>query len=349
MIQHYVPVSGLKDAWRAQSNPLAHVTSGQARNASRPTAAIIHNKAQFHTQFITACQDLDIGFEVIDILRPDWLESVEKLAPDLVLFWPEAVQTPRLDEMKDRLMILERDLNYQVIPSGNDVWPYEDKIRMWHWLKLYKMPHPKTTVFFDRDQALNHAQTCPLPVVQKTCFGASASGVSIHRHRSKLIKGIKTAFGRGLVPAGGDYRDREWGFVILQDHVAIRREWRMVRIGTSYFGHPKGKIGEFHSGSGVVEWRVPPQKLLELLHNVTQTGGFRSMNVDVFETESGEFLINELQTVFGASFSVDQLRVDGEPGRFVHDAAGNWVFEAGDFAKNMCANERVRDALEQMK
>jgi hypothetical protein len=73
------------------------------------------------------------------------------------------------------------------------------------------------------------------------------------------------------------------------------------------------------------------------------------MNVDVFETESGEFLINELQTVFGASFSVDQLRVDGEPGRFVHDAAGNWVFEAGDFAKNMCANERVRDALEQMK
>ena len=60
-----------------------------------------------------------------------------------------------------------------------------------------------------------------------------------------------------------------------------------------------------------------------------------------------ELLVNELQTVFGASHSVHQLKVNGEPGRFVRGGnGGEWVFEPGDFARNACANERVRYVLE---
>lgn len=69
------------------------------------------------------------------------------------------------------------------------------------------------------------------------------------------------------------------------------------------------------------------------------------MDVDVFETPDGSLLVNELQTVFGASVSVDQLRVNGVPGRMTRSTDGQWVFEPGDYARNACANERVRDAL----
>src|SRR5438309_3428217 len=121
----------------------------------------------------------------------------------------------------------------------------------------------------------------------------------------------------------------------------------MVRIGNSFFGHPKGRIGDFHSGSGAVLWDVPEPRHLDFLAAVTDKGGFYSMDVDVFETREGHLMVNELQTVFGTGYSIDQLRVNGVPGRFVrkppHD---EWVFEPGDFARNACANERIRYIIE---
>ena len=120
----------------------------------------------------------------------------------------------------------------------------------------------------------------------------------------------------------------------------------MVRIGDSYFGHPKGRRGDFHSGSGRVEWDVPEPRHLDLLHRVTEAGGFRSMDVDVFETPDGRLWVNELQAVFGASLAIDQLRRDGEPGRMIRTVDGSWRFEPGDFARNACANARIRDTLQ---
>ena len=89
----------------------------------------------------------------------------------------------------------------------------------------------------------------------------------------------------------------------------------------------------------------PTDRLLELLHRVTTVTGMRSMAMDLFELPDGRLLINELQTVFGASVAVHQLKCDGEPGRMVRVEAGRWRFEAGDFARNACANLRLLDAL----
>ncbi|KKK55177.1 hypothetical protein LCGC14_3077200, partial [marine sediment metagenome] len=89
-------------------------------------------------------------------------------------------------------------------------------------------------------------------------------------------------------------------------------------------------------------WLDPPRPLLKMLRDVTQRGRFTSMNVDIFETEDGRLLVNELQTVFGASTPVDQLRVNDIPGRYVFDDQENeWLFEEGDFSRNACTNERI--------
>jgi hypothetical protein len=189
------------------------------------------------------------------------------------------------------------------------------------------------------------SRDCPLPIVFKTAFGAQASGVRILRKRKHLQVLARRIFRRGVVGTGGDPRDRHWGYMILQEYLEDVREWRMVRIGDSFFGHPKERAGDFHSGSGLVSWDVPPVTHLDFLWQVTEKGGFRSMDVDVFETRDGRLLVNELQAVFGAFVAIDQLRVDGNPGRFVRTAEGTWTFEEGDFARNACANERVRDAL----
>lgn len=344
-VQDHVSLHSLKLRYRRSLDPLADVLTSDDNRAGSPLRfGIVRNAAQYHSHYVKACLEMGVPFRVIDLYAADWLERVEASGCDALLLWPDAVLSIWSTMIKDRVEVLERELGYPVVPSSREVWMYEDKRRMAYWLAANRVPHPRTWVFYDRDEAHGFADSCELPVVFKTSFGASASGVRIVASRRALRSLVRRAFGRGITPGGTDWRDRQWGSLILQEYLPEVREWRMVRIGNSYFGHPKGRVGEFHSGSGAVEWTVPEDAHLTLLHELTERAGFRSMNVDMFETGEGRLLVNELQAVFGASYAVDQLRVNDDAGRFVRAASG-WRFERGDFARNACTNLRIEDAL----
>lgn len=345
-LQRFVNLSELKLRESARRNPLAEVSGSDANRAGVSVRfGIVRNAAQYHTHFVQACLEMGLPFRVLDLARADWLEQVEKAACDILLVWPDGFRSIWSVMIKERVQVLEEHLGYPAVPCLREIWLYEDKRRMTYWLQAHQVPHPRTWIFYDPTEARDFATQCVLPVVVKTPFGASASGVHIVRTRRQLLALIARAFGRGLLAGGADLRDRHWGSIFIQEYLPEVKEWRLVRIGDSYFGHPKGRVGDFHSGSGVALWEVPEPRHLDFLHAVTERGGFRSMDVDVFETLDGRLLVNELQAVFGASVAVDQLRVDGQPGRFVRRGPGQWVFEAGDFARNACANERIRDAL----
>ena len=248
---------------------------------------------------------------------------------------------------KERIEILERECGIPVYPATNEIWFFEDKRRTAYWLEANSIPHPRTWVFYNLDECQQFVSSCDLPVMYKASFGAEASGVRLFHDRCKLSRFVSQVFRKGFQPNGFDRRDRQWGTVLLQEYLPVVKEWRLVRIGDSFFGHGKGSFAGLHSGSGLVEWDVPENRHLDFLLEVTEKGGFRSMDVDVFETADHRLLVNELQAVFGASHSVDQLRKDGIPGRFVQtQEPQRWVFEPGDFARNACANERIRYLIE---
>ena len=346
-MQRVIPASGAKLRYFARRNPLSGIERGDGDGSHGAVkVGIFRNRAQYHTNYVAACLELGVPFEVIDLYADDWLDRTRAAGCDVFLAWPDATSTPAAKVVKDRLHLLARNDGLRIVPSEHELWFYEDKIRVADWLRQHAVPHPTTWVFHDRTEAEAFAAACELPVVTKTAFGASATGVRILHRRSQVRSTIAAAFGRGILASGADLRDREWGRVLFQAHVDVAHEWRMVRIGDAFFGHPKGRSGAFHSGSGRVEWDVPSDRHLDLLYDVTEMGSFRSMAVDVFETSGGELLVNELQTVFGASTAIDQMRVAGEPGRMVRDQSG-WRFEAGDFARNVCANARVLDALDR--
>lgn len=347
-LQRVVPMGDVKMRYFHRRDPLAQVTGSDVSKLDEPVRlGIFRNRAQRHTTYVAACQEIGVPFRMVDPYDDDWLEQVRVAECDAFLAWPDATSTPAAKVVKDRLDLLERDLGVQVFPDAEERWIYEDKVRLADWLRVHDMPHPRTWVFHDREAAEAFAANCELPVVVKTAFGASATGVRILHSRRDVRAAVRRAFGRGALAGGADPRDREWGRVLFQEHVDVRREWRLVRIGDAFFGHAKGRSGEYHSGSGRAEWDVPSERHLDFLRDVTEVGGFRSMAVDAFETPEGDLLVNELQTVFGASVSIDQMRVDGQAGRMVRTDAG-WRFEAGDHARNACANARVFDALERL-
>ena len=351
-LQRWVPMGAVKRRYFERANPMAHVTEGDENRVGRPVLfGIVANRGQYHRHFVAACGEIGVPFRVLDLGASDWLARVDAAELTALLAWPDATDPTFARVLKDRLDLLETTrADLMVVPGRQERWMYEDKVRLREWLVAHDIPHPTTWVFTDHAEARAFAEACELPVVHKTVFGAAATGVRILTRRAHVRREVTHAFGAGLRVDGHDPRDRQRSVVLFQEFVEVEREWRLVRIGDAYFGHPKGRgEGGMHSGSGRVEWDVPQARHLALLHHVTELGGFRSMALDAFETRDGHLLVNELQTVFGASTSVDQMRMNGQAGRMVRTGDGVWSFEVGDFARNACANARVLDALARLE
>ena len=109
-----------------------------------------------------------------------------------------------------RLKIIEEDLGKIIYPSWKECWLTKHKPRLLDWMNAHDIPHPRSWVFLDRQEALDFAMTVGLPVVVKTATGASASGIRIVRSAAMLQSVIRAAFGRGLCPRGYDPNDRQW-------------------------------------------------------------------------------------------------------------------------------------------
>ena len=301
-----------------------------------------------HWPYVAACRDLGVVYRVVDISGPDWKRNVDESGCDAFLVWP-SVQVSIWKQMFDeRLKVISEDMKKVIYPNYNELWVYESKRRMGYWLAGNDVPHPKTWVFYSAAEALAHCRTAELPVVAKSNMGARSSGVRIFRRRSALIRHAKRAFGPGFIHNDGDARDPDWGSLLLQEFLPNVQEWRMRRIGDSYFGSQKLRRGDFHSGTGVDVWYDPPKKLLDFTREITDHAGSRSMSLDIFETVDGRYLVNELQTVFGTALPYEML-VNGKAGRYLYNGStGDWRFEEGIFCQNGCCNLRVADVLKAL-
>jgi len=299
---------------------------------------IIKDYAYYHTNYIIACRELNVCYKVIDIFKNNWIEEVTNSNCDAFLVWPSVNLTIWKQLFDERLKIMVEDMGKIIYPSYKELWLYENKRRVRDWLVAHNIPHPKTWIFYNLDEAINFLKNAKFPLVRKTALGGASHGVKIVYSQDEAIKEAKKAINKGIVPERFDKRDKQWGYVIFQQYIPHEYEWRIVRIGDWYLYRKKIKIGDFASGSGKLCYEKPNISLLEFVRNVTDKGGLTSMAVDIFVTGKDEYLVNELQTVFGAH----NIPVNENTGRYIYNyKKREWVFEQGDFYKNNCANLRV--------
>jgi hypothetical protein len=347
-IRSHVSLRGYDFALQKEENPFAGMNEATFPG-SQYRVGIVEDVNQDHQYYVAACRDLSLSYVVIDLLADNWVERFRDSQVDAVLVWPCSVSTVIKGVYDYRLRILEHDLGLVLYPTWQECWLTEHKPRLRDWLDAHQFPHPRTWVFHDRFEALDFARQAPLPIVSKTATGAGASGVTIIRERSVLIRIIKQAFGVGLRPRRYDPHDRQRGFVYLQEYFPDADEWRMVRIGDSYFGYRKEKGPDgLHSASHKWSWLDPGEELLDLLKQVTDAGAITSMDVDIFRTPDGRLFINEMQTVFGCTTPAIYMKVNGVEGRYLRDGK-RWRFEAGNFWANHMCNLRIEYLLEKLR
>ncbi len=296
-----------------------------------------------HKYYIEACEHIGIEYEIIDLISPDWLSLVRKSDCDGFLCRPPSKFEERNRLFDERLFFVHKILKKPIYPSYLELLIYENKRFTSYWLDFHNFPHAKTQVFYRKEDFFQFLKTTKLPFVIKINTGSSAKGVKIIKTKltANIIAHLTFSVGNDKLALG--YTPQKSGkllkfpalgtiqkhHLIVQEYKNIKWEWRIVKIGGSYFGHKKLKHKEFASGTRLKGWGRPPDELLFLTKKICETGNFYSMDIDFFETEKGKFLINELQSLFAQS-TEHLMYIEGKPGRFVYEM-GKFIFEPGDF------------------
>ena len=347
-IRRAIPLSNYDAFLWEKQNQYAGEPAEYNINGSPFTAGILADKRQYHRHWIGACRDLDVSYRLIELAKADWLEKIAISDCDIYLVWPDVSSVEQKTMFDERLNIMVHQMNKQIYPSFLETWLYENKRLQHYWMKANQLPVPQTWIFYNLEEAIDFSRSCSYPIVFKCNLGASSSGVFMLESKRRANKMIKRAFKSGIRLKRGNIYNRQQRNVYFQEYLSDVKEWRMVRIGDSYFGHGKERVGKFHSGSHKVSWDLPPKIAFDLLKKITDIGGFTSMNVDLFETEDGNLFINELQTVFGTSIAKEQMKINGEPGRYVYED-DIWQFEPGSFCANHICNLRLEYLLRMLK
>ena len=337
-------------------------------------AIILRNELEYdHILWERACENYhdQVEYRVVNLTSNNWLEEIQKEPFDILLAKPGGLTAPFKQLYDERIYILVYVLGYRIYPSPLEIFIYENKRFLSSWLKANNIPHPKTEVFYNYEEALNYIRSTPYPIVAKTNIGASGSGVTIISNNNDAQNYIKATFsGKGSPQRTGPNREkgdfmkrgfhyiihpsgiakkfniyktkaanRQKDFVIFQEYIPHEFEWRVVRIGDSFFAHKKLKSGEKSSGSLLKNYDNPPLEVLDFVRQITDNQKFCSQAIDIFESSRG-YLVNEMQCIFGQSDPY-QMLIDGIPGRYRNLNNNKWTFEKGDFAKNACYNLRL--------
>ena len=326
--------------------------------------------------WIDACDDYSdyLTYEVIQLASEDWIDKIKKAEADWYLLRPGAFSERYKKLYDERVLIMEEELNLSVFPDRKSIFIYENKRYLSYWLEANNLPHPKTRVFYNKKEADLFIQTTSLPIVAKSNIGASGAGVQILKNRSELIDYTKGIFTGNRVKkrVGPNFQKKKKlsrlinllkhpseaknrlkvyktirndeipGYVIFQEYIEHEFEWRVVRIGDSYFAHKKLKIGDKASGSLDKGYENPPLDLLNFVKEITDRFQFFSQAIDLFQSNNS-YLINEVQCIFGQSDPY-QMMVDGLVGRYRYQS-GNWIFEEGNYNKNQSYNLRIEYLL----
>lgn len=320
---------------------------GGSENAST-CIGILRDPLRGYENYVAACIECKVSYRLVDLFAADWIEQIRQSGCDLFVVWPGECIAEWKKLYDERLLFLTRELGKRLLPSYDELWLYGSKERQCDWLKIHGFPQPDTRVFYRLDDALAFVRQAPFPMVAKTDIGAASYGVRILENRRQAERLVRRVFSCGIVGHCADRSAWQWQHILLQEYVAGEfEEWRLVRIGESFFGHRKGRGSDgLYSGSGLCLWEDPGTELLDLLKRVTDAGNFKSMCLDIFRTTDGRLLINECQAVFGCATATTQMKINDVPGRYQW-LDRTWRFEAGEFCGNYLCDLRIKSVMEE--
>jgi glutathione synthase/RimK-type ligase-like ATP-grasp enzyme len=297
--------------------------------------------------FVASCEELNVAHQLFDFKSIDLFDRIKQANCDVLLVRPSFPTAFERQAFFEKVWTIATEMQCAIYPSLKELSIYEAKRQLSYFVEAHAIPHPPTRVFLDKKQAEDYIQQCEYPQIFKAHNGASSSSVEILYNRSQAREYVNCLFDSYYVNKKlFDARDIDFGYLLLQKYIKNVREFRILKIGESWFGHEKSKNDqqEFMSGSGIMKWTAPPTNVLNFCREIALKHQFTTMCFDVFlDNDTNELFINELQTWFG-SYNPSQMYVNDLPGRYVYSNA-EWRFEQGLYNEHQSMKLRIVDII----
>lgn len=299
------------------------------------------------TGFIASCEELKVDYQLFDVKRVELFDEIKRAQCDVLLVRPSFSTAFERQSFFEKVWTIATEMKCAIYPSLKELSIYEAKRQLAYFVEANAIPHPITKVFLDKKHAESYILQCEYPQIFKAHNGASSSAVEILYTLKQAKKYVNCLFDSYYVNKQlFDSRDIDFGYLLLQKYIKNVREFRVLKIGDSWFGHEKSRTEqqEFMSGSGEMKWTAPPVDVLNFCRGIALQHQFTTMCFDVFlDNDTKELLINELQTWFG-SFNPSQMYLNGIPGRYFY-VDGEWHFEQGLFNEHQSIKLRIVDII----
>ena len=173
--------------------------------------AIHHNKNSFSDRWIEYCIKNKIEYKIVNCFDVDIISQLEGFNG---LMWHWSHTDPKSQLMAKQLTLALEKGGIKVFPNTNTVWHFDDKIAQSFLFKSLNIPHIKTYISFDKNEALKWSKTASFPKVFKLRGGAGSANVKLVKTITDANKLINKAFGKGFGLSGRTQllKNRIWVF-----------------------------------------------------------------------------------------------------------------------------------------
>jgi glutathione synthase/RimK-type ligase-like ATP-grasp enzyme len=257
----------------------------------------------------------NIPYSIFSIHRSDWIEEAKRFS--LVIFRPD-VSPWALQEARTKIDFLEKKLHISCFPSSEEIWSYEDKIRLAYLYRQLRIPHVPTFISHSKEESLAYSQACRYPLVSKINTGSASRGVRLIRSPREARKFIRKVFAEGVPTYWPGHHQKD--YVYFQPLIRHKGyDLRVIIVGDKAFGYYKlVKKGDFRaSGSMFIQKSALPKQAIERAYRIKQQLKHTFLAVDFLEQQdTGEFLVLEA-SVFVDIYTASQAIVQGIPGYYL--------------------------------
>lgn len=306
------------------------------RDIPKPRIGIVNeyggrniNPICYWTKYRRFCENNDFPYGLIDIHRSDFIEQAAQYD---IIVWHTMSDVASQVEAETKITVLEKHMGKMCLPSVDEIWFYEDKVRQAYLFSLKNLPVAKTFVSNDYEESMQFLSECKYPLVSKIATGSSSMGVKMIKRPGQAKRLCKKVFGTGATTFWTYSKQKD--YVYFQEFLpGVEFDLRIICIGDYFLGYyRKAPKGDFRaSGGGIVVKESIPTEALQLAKKVKETMPHtRMLAVDLLRTQHDQKYYIAETSIFIRIDTCEQLHVDGKPGRYIYKD-GQFVFEEGKF------------------
>lgn len=286
-------------------------------------------KRDYYPKYERFLKNNNIVYEYYNPLLSNWMKEAQRF--DLIV-WNTSSDPSTQEIAEGKIYILEQ-MGKKCLPSYNEVWSYENKIRANYLYELHNLPSIPTFISHSKSDAMSYINKAKFPIISKLSTGSASYGVD-------KIDNIKDA--KKLVNQVFSYKGKETYFkymnqkeyVYFQDFIEdATYDLRIMCVGEDLFGYYRyPNEGDFRaSGAGNYQKKEIPIEALELAYQVYKAFGSIFLATDfVYSEKTKKFLIIESSVFIGVD-SCEQLAIDDKPGKYIRKADNKYEFAKGRF------------------